>query len=109
MCRKLRRKVRLSGCIGSGGFGTVFLAHKNTPHGQANFAIKINEHNTIAAVDNGSHVAEMMFFEEGGKVSNPPLCLYREGQGRDCHVCLYRLRYTPTLKWNARDGPSLGH
>ncbi|KAH3304146.1 hypothetical protein KXW39_000777 [Aspergillus fumigatus] len=72
MCRKLRRKVRLSGCIGSGGFGTVFLAHKNTPHGQANFAIKINEHNTIAAVDDGSHVAEMMFFEEGGKVRYIP-------------------------------------
>lgn len=50
----------------------MFLAHKNTPHGQANFAIKINEHNTIAAMDDGSHVAEMMFFEEGGKVRYIP-------------------------------------
>ncbi|PKX97640.1 Protein kinase domain-containing protein [Aspergillus novofumigatus IBT 16806] len=72
MCQKLRRKVRLSGCIGSGGFGTVFLAHKNTPHGQANFAIKVNDHNTIAAMGDGSHVAEMMFFEEGGKVRYIP-------------------------------------
>ncbi|GIJ86276.1 hypothetical protein Asppvi_005162 [Aspergillus pseudoviridinutans] len=72
MCRRLRRKVRLSGCIGSGGFGTVFLAHKNTPHGQANFAIKVHEHNTIATMEYGLHGTEMMFFEDGGKVRYIP-------------------------------------
>ncbi|GFF45851.1 serine/threonine-protein kinase KIN4 [Aspergillus udagawae] len=72
MCQRLRRKVRLSGCIGSGGFGTVFLAHKNTPHGQANFAIKVHEHNTIATMEDGLHGTEMMFFEEGGKVRYIP-------------------------------------
>ncbi|KAF7181064.1 hypothetical protein CNMCM7691_000193 [Aspergillus felis] len=54
------------------GFGTVFLAHKNTPHGQANFAIKVHEHNTIATMEDGAHGTEMMFFEEGGKVRYIP-------------------------------------
>jgi serine/threonine protein kinase len=50
----------------------VFLAHKNTPHGQANFAIKVHEHNTIATMEDGLHGTEMIFFEEGGKVRYIP-------------------------------------
>ncbi|RHZ66485.1 Protein kinase domain-containing protein [Aspergillus thermomutatus] len=73
MCKRLRRTVRLSGRIGSGGFGTVFLAHKHTPNGQANFAIKVQEHNTIATMEFvGQTENEMMFFEEGGNVRYIP-------------------------------------
>jgi len=51
----------------------VYLAHKNTPHGQANFAIKIIEHITVKTLeDRGKNEAEMMFFEEGERVRYIP-------------------------------------
>jgi serine/threonine protein kinase len=52
----------------------VFLAYKNTPHGQANFAIKVFDHVTVKAIeDRGRRIQpEMMFFEEGGRVRYIP-------------------------------------